>query len=59
MPTKPCCANCDQRAPSKKRTLVWCHPRRDWREPGHICKYHQARRKEPLLEEVVDAERAV
>ena len=59
MPAKPTCANCDQRAPSKQRTLVWCHPRRDWREPGHLCKLHPARRKGPAPEEAVDAERPV
>ena len=59
MPTKPTCSNCDQRAKTKTRTLVWCHPRRDWREPGHVCKLHPARRKAAPPEEVVDAERAV
>ena len=55
MPTKPTCANCDQCGSSKRSSRAWCHPRRAWRWPHDVCKFHPARRKEPLPEEVVDA----
>ena len=59
MPAKPTCANCDQRGSSKRSSRAWCMPRQAWKWPHDLCKFHPARRKGPLPEEVVDAERPV